>query len=411
MDRWLKSPWFIRGLSLLLAVLLYTSVSLDEQNTSRSDATFFPSGSNDVGTVNNVPLQVMMDQEKYVVQGIPQSVNVTVEGPKSVVTPTVRQRNFDIFVDLTELQPGEHTVPIQHRGISNQLSVNIEPEEVHVQIEERLREEFPVDVELLNKDELDDGVVLGDAVINPETVEVTGSLTEVSKVAMVKAIVDVKDMDDQIRAENAPVKVYDEQGNELNVFVYPSSVQVVIPVDGGTKKVPVTFDTIHELPDGLSLESITLQPKEVTLYGTEQVLQDIENVGNLEVDLSQITKDETIEYTVPLPSGVIKADPATVQITVDVEDTQQRTFENMDIQIVNIPEGKEVTFIEPENGTFELTVYGTESQIENIDPDDFEAKIDLENYFEGEFSVPIIIDGPEDLDYTLNIEKARIRLE
>lgn len=173
MDRWLKSPWFIRGLSLLFALLLYTSVSLDEENTSRPDGTIFPSGSNDVGTLNNVPLQVMIDEEKYVVEGVPQYVNVTMEGPTSVVTPAVRQRNFDVFVDLMELEPGEHTVPVKYRGISNKLRVYIEPEEVRVKIEKRLTEEFAVDVEILNQNELDDGVILGDPVITPGTVEIT----------------------------------------------------------------------------------------------------------------------------------------------------------------------------------------------------------------------------------------------
>lgn len=411
MDRWLKSPWFIRGLSLLFALLLYTSVSLDEENTSRPDGTIFPSGSNDVGTLNNVPLQVMIDEEKYVVEGVPQYVNVTMEGPTSVVTPAVRQRNFDVFVDLMELEPGEHTVPVKYRGISNKLRVYIEPEEVRVKIEKRLTEEFAVDVEILNQNELDDGVILGDPVITPGTVEITGSHTEVNKVTMVKAIVDVKDVNEQIRIDNAPVKVYDEQGNELNVFVYPSTVQVVIPVDSTTREVPVTFETINELPEGLSLESIKLEPETVTLFGTEQVLQNIENVGNLEVDLSEISEDETIEFTITLPGGVIKAEPGTVKVTVDVEETRQRTFENMEIQAINVPEGREVTFLEPEDGEMEITVSGTENQIEQIEPEDFEVTIDLANYIEGEFSVPISVQGPEHIDYTLNVENARIRLE
>ncbi|GAA0500539.1 CdaA regulatory protein CdaR [Salinibacillus aidingensis] len=408
MDKWLKSPWFIRIISLLLAIGLYVSVSLSDNEASA----LLPKSSSETATMSNIPLQVRMDEEKYVVRGVPQTVNVSIEGSGGIVTTTERVRAFNVFVDLEKLEPGKHDVRVQHQGFSNNLSVNIEPQTIEVVIEERATKEFNAEVDILNQDQLNEGMILGDPSVDPETVEVTGGKSEVDKIAMVKAIVDLNKIDgEKISVDNAPVKVYDEQGNELNVFVDPSTVQVDIPVEGGQKEVPLSVQTKGELPNGLSLQSISTKPETVTVFGQESLLKDVKEISNLTVDLSSFEKDGSVEIDVPLPSGLTRVEPSTVQAQIDVEETVEKILEDIPVQVNGLEEGRDITFIEPENQAITVTVMGTEKQLQEITAEDFTATIDVQGYYEGEFDAEIQINGPEGFDYTANFNYARVRIE
>ncbi|MCP8618146.1 CdaR family protein [Salirhabdus salicampi] len=412
MDKWLKSPWFNRVLSLILAVLLYTAVSLDQQNVSRTDGTFFPAGIDEIGTMNDVPLQVYMDQEKYVVHGVPAFVSVSVQGPKSVITPTVRQRSFDVFVDIEDLEPGTHEVEVHHRGMSNQLSVSIEPSTIEVTIEEKATRDFLVGIEYINDEKIKDRYIIGQPSLTPNQVEVTGSLSEVGKVTIVKAIVDLAGIEgsQDVEIRNAPVKVYDRQGNELNVYVNPSTVRAEVPIQGTSKNVPISVETIGELEEGLSLQKIEVKPENATIYGLENDIQNITQIDNLTVDLSTITEDRTLETNIPVPTGVVHMEPNKVRVIVDVERTEEKTVEDIDIQFEN--EGNyTITLLEPEKEHFTITVFGTNSQLQSITAEDFSVSVDVGGYGRGEHELPIQIEGPNNIEYQPNHTNARIRIE
>ncbi|QHE50736.1 YbbR-like domain-containing protein [Pontibacillus sp. HMF3514] len=410
MDKWLKSPWFIRVLSFLLTLLLFASVNLDEGNT-RSDSTFFSEGNNELATMNNVPLQVYMDETKYVVKNVPENVTVTVEGPNSVVTKTIRQKNFDVFIDLEDLEAGTHTVPIQASGLANQLSVYIQPENIQITLEERLTETFGVETDFMNRKSIEDGYTIDDPTVTPREVQVTGSKSEVSKVSLVKAIVDVTGKSETFTKKEAPVKVYDEQGNELNVFVEPSSVKVKVPIVSPHKEVPVEFQTQGELQDGLSLKSITANPSSVEVYAPNDVLDKIESLNNISVDLSQVTKDTMLTLDVPMPSKANRVEPKKVEAIVDVENTIEKTVNNVELEVENLQQDQSITFITPEDQTINITVTGTESSLADLSAEDFTAFIDVQDAETGESSVPIEVDGPENLDWQLSNEEAQIRIE
>ncbi|WP_160850090.1 CdaR family protein [Pontibacillus yanchengensis] len=409
MDKWLKSPWFIRIISLLLAILLYASVNLDD-GASQSNS-ILPEGNKEVTTMNNIPLQVYMNDEKYVVEGVPQNVTVTVEGPNTVVTKTITQKNFDVFIDLQELEPGTHTVPIEHRGISNQLSVFVEPEEVEVSLEERSSKAFDVEIDFMNRDKIGDGFEIGDPTVEPEKVEITGSKSEIDKVSLVKAIVDVSEASESISKKDAPVKVYDQQGNELNVFVEPSSVKVSAPIIPPNKEVPLSIQTEGELPEGYSVNSIKANPNKVRVFGSSEQLESIKTIDNMTIDLSTIKADKTLDMDVTVPNKANKVEPSTVQVEVDIEESTTKTFENSKVNVQNLQENQTITFIEPEDQTIDLTLIGTAKELENVNQDQFEAYINVEQFVEGEFSVPIEVNGPAKVKWELSNKEAQVRIE
>jgi YbbR domain-containing protein len=410
MDKWLKSPWFVRIVSLVLAILLYTAVSLDV-NTAQSDPTFIPNGSNELETMNNVPVDIKIDEEKYVVSGVPQTVTVAIEGSKSMLTPTVRQKNFSVFVDLQRLEPGTHQVNIQHTGISDELSVYIEPKMVEVTIEERSTQAFNVNIDFINQDKIVAGYELGEAVITPKQVSITSSKGVVESAAIVKAFVDVTGVEESIDSREVPVKVYDSQGNELNVRVEPATVAVSVEVINPNKTVPVEAVTKGELQEGLTLESITVEPKELKVFAGDETLAALNQLKTEEIDLSKIEDTTTVDVPLQLSDNIRKVEQKSVKVTIKVAQREEKVFDNLQIETRNLNEAYSATFQEPNNGLIDVTVIGTKEELKNLTAEDISLSIDLNEKGPGEYEVPIKIDGPDEISYKAEVERAIVRIE
>ncbi|GAA0463621.1 CdaR family protein [Alkalibacillus silvisoli] len=413
MDNWIKSPWFTRIVSLFLAILLYTTVAIDEANTSRSNDIFLPTGSSDVETMENVPLHVDLEEEDYVVRGVPDTVNVTVEGPRSVITQTVRQRNFDVFVDLNELGTGQHEVEVTHSGISSQLSVYIEPRTVEVTIEERSTVSFPVEVDFYGRDE-DEGEFdefTGEPEVAPEEVEVTGSNAEVDRIAMVKAFVSFSELAQEGEVSDAPIRVYDAEGNELNVYVDPSTVNVEADVSVNEKRYPLTFETVGELDDDLVLQGIDLNPVSATLFGSIERLGEINILDPIEIDLSEIEESTVLEFDLPVPPDISRVDPEIVEVEVVVEEAVEETWEDVEVEVENLNDDQELTFIEPEDPLVDVQLIGTQSDLDDLAQEDIRVWIDVDGQVEGEFYANVQLDGPEDVRLSSEQERIRVRIE
>ena len=88
------------------------------------------------------------DNENLVVTGVPETVNMTIEGPTNIVQTTKLLKDFTLRVDLSSLPMGRHTVEIEHENISDKLQVRFDPATIEVVIEEKITQTFRVDPEL-----------------------------------------------------------------------------------------------------------------------------------------------------------------------------------------------------------------------------------------------------------------------
>src|SRR5699024_1023567 len=246
MDKLFQSKWFIRVISLLFAIMLYIFVTV-ETNVNQDDSRIPIGPTNEVQVLDEVPLGIKIEADQYVVSGVPEHVKVTLEGRTSVLTPIIRQLNFNVFVDLRELSEGEHTVEVEYENLPDSVTAYIEPKTIDVVVEKRTAREFSVDIDIVNEDKLPVGYELGLPEMNQETVTLISSEAVIEQVAMVKVFIDVKDLKESIRNRELPISVYDIQGNDLNVRVEPESVTVSLPVERPSKKVPLTVATEGEI--------------------------------------------------------------------------------------------------------------------------------------------------------------------
>ncbi|HAM79518.1 CdaR family protein [Ornithinibacillus bavariensis] len=412
MDNWFKSKWFIRGLSLAFAIMLYIFVAIEEADTSGDRESTIPTlfgGSKETKTIEDVPLGIQIDSDTYVVSGVPETVTVSLEGTASELTPVVTQRNFEVFVDLRDLKEGEHEVEIQYDNIPKQLSVYIEPKTINVVIEKRATAEFNVSVDFVNEDKLPEGYQVGDFKLNTDKVTITSSKEVIDRIAIVKVFVDVTGLTDSIKNREVPVNVYDNQGNELGVRIDPQTVIISVDIENPSKKVPVSVATTGELPEGYRVVSMEPVVTEVEVFATTNVLDKVDKITTEPINLSELTKSGTIKVGLSLPDKVQA--PGTKEIDVKVVLEQTKSITNLKLEVDNAADGNVVNFVEPENQRTSITVTGNEQDVRELSDKDFRIYINVKGLGRGKHVVPVEISGPDGVKYEPEIKEATIEIE
>ena len=232
-----RRKWFLRIISLILALFLFMYVNGSKsgflrQNTRNNNQSSALMSNKSVNL--RMPLDVTIDNNKYIVSGYPQYVKVKVTGPSALVTTTSNTQNFKVYADLSDLTPGKHRVKLKTSGLNSELTSKIEPQYINVNIQPRKTITMKVTIRLSTRD-LDNGYKLGRPHSDIQTVQVTGSRDEVNKVNRIVAFVAIShDAKDNI-ARQVTLQAIDRNGQTLNVVISPTTTNVSIPISAGSQ--------------------------------------------------------------------------------------------------------------------------------------------------------------------------------
>ncbi|VVM35391.1 YbbR-like domain-containing protein [Terribacillus sp. AE2B 122] len=409
MDKWLKSPWTLRVVSLVFAVLLYAYVSAESDVDNRAGEV--PITSSDETNTVDAPVSIRIDDSKYVVSGVPEYVSMQLVGPASDVTAAIQQKNYEAYVDLTDLDTGTHTVKLHYENVSDNLQVYMQPASVEVTIQEKASQQFNVDVGYTNEDQMAAGFQVDSSTVEPQTVSIVSTQEVIDQISSVRAYVDLTDVDADIDSREAPVKVYDAQGNELSVNVQPETVEVSVQVSNPSKTVPIEVKTKGQAPDDVSVASLTPEIQEVTIYASQDTLDGIDSVSTEEIDLSKVTENQTIDANLQLPDNVRSASDEQISVDIELDETSETTIENVPVTIEDLPDDQEATITDPQNEQIDVTVSGAQSEIEGLSADDITATIDGSSLEEGEQTVQLDVSGPQNIELTPSQEEATITVQ
>lgn len=227
--------WVLRLISLVLAIFLFIYVNGSKngflrQNTRDSNQTTALM-SNKTAKIR-MPLNITVDNDKYVVTGYPQYVNVKVSGPSALVTTTNNTQNFRVYANLNNLGPGKHRVAIKTTGLNSELRAVTTPRYIDVNIQPRKTITMRVSVRLSNHD-LDDGYSVGRPRLDTEFVQVTGARDEVNKVSRIVAFVAIPNDAKSNLQRLVTLQAVDKNGQTLNVVIMPKTTNVTIPISRG----------------------------------------------------------------------------------------------------------------------------------------------------------------------------------
>lgn len=400
----MDNPWFIKIMAILLAVLLYSVVPNSSSKTNEINVP----GENTTEILVDIPVKAYYDTENLVVSGIPDSVDVTIEGPMPHVQSAKALKNFEVFVDITNAKIGSQKVTLEVSGLSEKLKATIKPSSITVAVQEKVTTEFTVEAEFDN-DLIKEGYSAGQPTVKPNKVKITGAKDVVDRITYVKAALEGGDILDSTVTKEAQVQVLDKELNKLNVVVEPEIVEVTIPIKSNTKTVPINILEKGTPQEGVTIESMELDVKEAIISGDEDVLKNTENV-RVEVDVSKISENTTMTLPVIISNGITKVTPETVKVTVVVKSDVEKTVSGVPIKIRNLPEQYEAVISDPANRVVNLLVFGTGTAVTELGPNNFDIFIDLNGLTEGEHNVNIQVNGPPNVNWEPDKSSAKITI-
>ena len=336
MDKIFESYWALRITALILAFALFFYAKAD-MDTNRN----IPA-STQTDILYDVPLEVYYDDTNLIVTGLPETVNVMIDGPQSIVMRTKSMKDFKVFVNLNSLMIGEHHVTIQSEGFSDKLDVSIEPKSVSVVIEERVTKEFRVDPEM-NSRLIADEYILEKMTAEPATVMVTGAKSVIENISYVKATVTGEPGIKSSFEQEANVKVLNADLNRLDVVIQPEKVNVKVEIKEYSRELPITIKQTGELREGISLENISVETSTITVYGKKAMIDELRELV-VEFDVSGLEESGTYEAKVIVPDEVtVKANTIKIQANVRKDSVEADSEPAEDGVVENEPSGDEST--------------------------------------------------------------------
>lgn len=397
-DQWLQHKWFLRFIALALAVLLYLMVA--ETSSSNNASSALPIVGQSSMTLD-VPVEVFFDEVQYVAYNVPEEMGVELQGPSSSLTMTKLVKDYQVFVDLTNLGTGFHRVPVEARGFGGDVNVKLDRETVEIYIDRKQTIEVPVSVNLLNKDQLPEGKVAGDVEIEPSTVKVTGGASRIQNVKEITLNVDVASQSQTFTREIPPT-ILDANGNPLNVSVDPNIINVTVPIYDESAMIPIEVVTSGDVADDFRLVDTLLAETEVRVFAPKEVLDALETIETEPIELDDLTKSEKLNATLRLPEGATSLGKKEVEVQVLIrpndeskDDTGELT-ERIRLTVpVNVRGYDRTNYTVQTQEVVSVTLSGKRSLLESISSNSVNVTLDLTGLPSGTHAVDVDYEVPK----------------
>lgn len=393
MDRWLSHPTALKIISVILGLLLWAVVHIDPDSSQQA-----VTSSIDIKTIEAARINTEgLDEEKFTLSAMePTVVRIVVQGRISDLLKASSVDDYEVKVDLKDAKPGIQELPLildLPKGI--QL-VEMSPRTVTVHLEEILTK--PFELRVVTEGEPAEGYIAGTPAVVSETngAQVTLPKEDMSRVGLVSAEVNIDGADKTVVNKKAKVIVYDTEGIEMtNAVVTPETVHVEVKVTPPFKTVPLQVRYSGNLPDGLSIASIKPAIDQVTVYGEQKSIDEVQVYDGAVLDLSKVKQSGSIQVKTQPVDGIKLIEPAEVTLDVVVAPTATRTLKDTDVMINGITAGLTALIRSPEDGKIDLTISGAESVLSALRTDEISVIADVEGLGPGVHIVPLQVDVPE----------------
>lgn len=397
----------LKILSLLIAILIWVVVKNVQDPMLVKVITRIPvTIVNESYLASNLEVPLLIEGQD--------TVNVKVKGRESVVKELKRE-DFTAIADMTQIISMETTprmvpVKVSCEGLLDS-DISVTPGNIQVDIEEQTSVEKIIAVN--TGDTIPDkNYEVGVLKANPEKVTISGPESIVNKIDRVVALVDVSDRKETKIELDSELKIYDKNQDELSEKqlsyldlkeIKNNKIKVTAEFWKAQNKISVKADISGSPKYGYQVSEIKLVPDTISIAGTDEALQKLAEAGNtLEIpgsmiDVSGKSSDfeVNIDLTELLPENTKLARDlnSSVIVTVKILPYNSQDFElsATQIQTENIPEDMDLVF-----GQEKITVRlkGKDEDLKNLKPETVQMKIDLKDYKEGEYTVPVTVTLP-----------------
>lgn len=391
-------------LSLVLAVIVF--VIIDRQNTTLLEK--------NAEVLYDIPLSATYNDEEYVVEGLPETVDITLIGTKANLYLAKQLPTQDVNVDLSDLKPGVHKVNLKYKQSITSVEYKLDPSEVTVVVSSKKSETRSVESDIVNLNKLDSKLAINNTKLDTDEVIIKGTEDSLAKVSTIKALINVSDMVDPKAGTNTlkdiPLIAYDENGAKVDVEMVPSKVTATVEIESPSKTVPLEIEPTGNVIFGKAIKNITSSVQKVTIYGNSKVLDNTNSI-KVKIDVNNLKSNKDYTVTIKKPAGIREISEKVVTAKVELDDEVTTELSGVKLGVVNL--GSNYTAQATSENATEVTVIlkGVESIIKNITPSDVEAYVDLEGLGAGDHEVEIKVKGTDPkVKYSSKVTKTIIKI-
>lgn len=391
-------------LSLVLAVIVF--VIIDRQNTTLLEK--------NAEVLYDIPLSATYNDEEYVVEGLPETVDITLIGTKANLYLAKQLPTQDVNVDLSDLKPGVHKVNLKYKQSITSVEYKLDPSEVTVVVSSKKSETRSVESDIVNLNKLDSKLAINNTKLDTDEVIIKGTEDGLAKVSTIKALINVSNMVDPKAGTNTlkdiPLIAYDENGSKVDVEMVPSKVTATVEIESPSKTVPLEIEPTGNVIFGKAIKNITSSVQKVTIYGNSKVLDNTNSI-KVKIDVNNLKSNKDYTVTIKKPAGIREISEKVVTAKVELDDEVTTELSGVKLGVVNL--GSNYTAQATSENATEVTVIlkGVESIIKNITPSDVEAYVDLEGLGAGDHEVEIKVKGTDPkVKYSSKVTKTIIKI-
>lgn len=370
---------------------------------------------------NNIEVIVQHEEviknagKTYQVSEESKKVTVYVKGVRQILDK-ITAENIKAVADLRQLNL-KTLVPIKVyiTGFEGQYKeAYTNPQNLQLSIETSEVKTFPLNVTTVGT--LQNGLVVGSLLPQPEKVKISGPEATIKKVDRVVAKVDVSGVtkDTSLPAE---LVYYDVDNNVLDqrmIATEPEELEVMVDVKiFHAKQVLLNFDISGVSAAEGYTYNISYEPESILVAGASDVLEKLEEIKipKSALQLENINqKTEVVVDVAPyLPENVklVDENANTVVVTASVEEIGSKVIEYPvpTISVYNLADGMKVAY---QQQSVEFTFRGSEEALGSLTVEKISASVDLGAFKqEGEVEVPVqvVITQPD-----ITIDNASIKI-
>ncbi|MDD3452858.1 MAG: CdaR family protein [Bacilli bacterium] len=404
LENWLTKTNTLLFISLFLSVSIF--IMIDQKILIFND--------NTAEVLKSQPVNVIYNEEAYVVEGLPETVDITLIGSKTDLYIAKQTSSHDVTVDLSGLKPGTHKVNIKYTQNTGSIEYMVNPSVATVIIYPKVSETRTISVDILNQDSLDSKLVIDSVNYDTDKVVIKGAEHQLEQVAEVKALVDIKNIVDQVigtaTLKDVPLKAYDSDGNVVDVEIVPASIDVNLEIASPSKELPIKVIPNGEVSFGLAISSINLSETKVTVYGDSETLASLKYIP-VEIDVTGLKEDKNFKVELTKPVGIKSLSLTNITVGVALGEISSRDLENVGITWENLGENYTVQGTSETATKITVNLKGVSSVINAISAEDVSAYIDLSGLGAGEYEVEVEVIGSDSrVTYTPKTKKVKIKI-
>lgn len=402
-ERWLVKKNTLVFISLLISIIAFFAI--DNKSISLIDSY--------AEKLYDQKVEAIYNTETYVVEGLPETVDVTLIGRKIDMYLAKQLSKGYVTVDMSNLKEGTNQkVTLNYESNIESVDYIIDPSTVNINIYPKVSTTKTATIDTINKESLDTKLSVANVSIDKTEIIIKGAEHTIKEVANVRALVDIKKLVDPeaglMTLEDVPLIAYDNNGKVVDVEMVPSKVTATINIESPHKEVPIKVIPKGEVQFGKAISSITSSVSKVIIYGSQEIIDTIEYLP-IEVDVNNLSTNKEFNVALVTPEGIRELSVKNSKINITLGDEVTKEIKDIRIETTNLDSNYRAAAIGESSIKTNVIIKGTQEVLDAIDESKIKAIVDLSGYKEGDHEVEVTVTG-DDVKATYSPKTTKIKI-